>query len=359
MMNMNREQIAEEIAVIIPAYEPDGKLVRLCEELMNFGISRILVVDDGSGLTYENIFETIKKYDECHILRHEVNKGKGRALKDAFECVSDIWPQIRGVVTADSDGQHTPEDIYACMETVATHPEALVLGVRSFDSGDVPAKSLMGNRITSLVFRAGIGLKISDTQTGLRGIGRDFMEALTQVRGEKYEFETNMLIEAKFRDIPIIEVPIRTVYIEGNESSHFRPVRDSARIYLIIFKYLCSSGLGSIIDLALFTALCLWLKDVPLPVSYIYPATALARIVSATVNYYVNLKMVFATGVSVKDSIWKYALLAAIQLCISAFLVNMIYPHVGGLETLVKIPVDIVLFIVNYIVQREFVYKHK
>lgn len=348
-----------QVALIIPAYEPDEKMIMLLDKLVGMGIDKILLVDDGSGAGYEHLFEEAPEHIPCEIFRHVVNLGKGRALKDAFNYSLSIWPDIIGAVTADSDGQHSPEDIAACMEALINNPEALILGVRTFDGDDVPARSKFGNKTTATVFKLMMGIKVSDTQTGLRGIPASFMKTLIKVSGERYEFETNMLLETKQQGIKIIEIPIKTIYIEENATSHFRPLKDSVRIYALFFKYLISSLLSSIIDLGLFTLFCGLLKGLSLPISYILLSTALARAISAVVNYFVNLKVVFASKSNIKSSAWKYALLATIQLCASGILVNMIYPHVGGLETLIKLPVDTILFLINYVVQREIVYRDK
>ena len=349
----------EHIALIIPAYEPDEKLHKLLDGLSAKGIDKILILDDGSGDKYAQLFDEAKDHIECKIYKHIVNLGKGRALKDAFNYCLNIWPDICGVVTADSDGQHTPEDICKVMDELVIHNDKLILGVREFGGEDVPQRSKFGNNMTSLVFKLLMGIKVSDTQTGLRGIPTEFMKRLMSVSGERYEFETNMLLETKTADIDILEVPIKTVYIEQNEASHFRPLRDSIRIYALFFKYILSSGASSIIDLAFFTLFCTWFRNANMAVSYIFISTALARVISATCNYFINLRVVFASGTSIKNSVWRYALLALFTLCASAILVNLIYPFFGGLETFVKLPVDILLFFINYVVQREFVYKKK
>lgn len=349
------------VALVIPAYEPDEKLIGLLDDLRQKNIERILIVDDGSGEAYRHIFDEAEEHIDCRLFRHAVNLGKGRALKDAFNYCLNEWPDIAGVVTADSDGQHTAEDIVKVMAALQADPDKLVLGVRCFtsDNKDIPARSMLGNRITSGVFKVLLGIKVSDTQTGLRGIGTGFMKHLMSVGGERYEFETNMLLETHDLQIAIEEVPIHTVYIEENATSHFRPVRDSIRIYALFFKYIMSSCASSVIDLGLFTLLCSLLRDRSLPIDYILLATVLARIVSATCNYFINLKVVFATGTSVKNSVWKYALLAMVTMLASATLVRLIYPLFGGLELLVKLPVDVLLFFINFTVQREIVYKKK
>jgi len=348
---------SSRVALIIPAYEPDDKLIKLLDELNTAGIEKLLIVDDGSGKEYKHIFDEAIGHIQCDLFTHAVNLGKGRALKDAFNYCLNRWPDIIGVVTADSDGQHTPEDILATMKALEENPDKLILGVRDFAASDVPARSSFGNRMTSGVFKLLLGIKVSDTQTGLRGIGTEYMKYLMSVSGERYEFETNMLLETRDTRTDILEIPIKTVYIENNATSHFRPLRDSARIYALFLKYIVSSSVSCVVDLVLFSLLCGILRDGTLGNNYLIVATALARVVSAIVNYFINLKVVFASGVSVKKSAWKYALLAVIQLCASAFLVRVIYPFFGGAELLVKIPVDLVLFVVNYVVQREVVYR--
>ena len=241
-----------EIPVIIPSYEPDEKLITLLTALQEAGIRHVIVVDDGSGTRYASFFERAAAFENCEVLRHAVNLGKGRALKTAFNhCLlasggitggaGSVCRGIPGCVTADSDGQHTPADILACMRRLWDNPESLILGCRDFDGPAVPARSSFGNKCTRQVFRYLLGLSVSDTQTGLRAIPAFFMEKLLEVKGERFEYETNMLIEAKNLNIRVLEVPVKTIYIEENKTSHFNPIRDSLRIYLVFGKFLFSS----------------------------------------------------------------------------------------------------------------------
>lgn len=348
----------QNIPVIIPAYEPDEKLTALLQKLREKGFERIVVVDDGSGEAYRSLFDTAQEQYGCTVLRHAVNLGKGRALKTGFNHCLLAYPEAAGCMTADSDGQHTPDCIAACAEKLTERPDSLVLGCRDFEERDVPARSEFGNKCTRTVFRYLVGVAISDTQTGLRGIPAAFMRRLLQVKGERFEFETNMLIETKEAGVPIVEVPIRTVYLEHNKSTHFHPVRDSLRIYLVFGKFLFSALSSSVIDLLLFSLFCGLLKKLPLPhfLSYIVAATVLARVLSASYNFSVNYRMVFQSHASVKKSALRYFVLAAVQMCASAFLVNGLYQLTGGAEVLVKIPVDVGLFFVSFVIQREFVY---
>lgn len=351
-----------EIPVIIPSYEPDENLMTLLQALQRVGICHVVVVDDGSGDAYARFFERAAAMENCTVLYHAVNLGKGRALKTAFNYCLREFHGAPGCVTADSDGQHTPADIMACMRALCEHPESLILGCRNFDGPEVPARSSFGNKCTRKVFHYLLGLSVSDTQTGLRAIPVSFMEKLMQVKGERFEYETNMLIETKDLNISIVEVPVETVYIEENKTSHFNPVRDSLRIYLVFGKFLFSSLSSSVLDLLLFHILCVMLQRVPgglMGIPYIVAATVGARVISAIYNFLLNYRVVFKSRAGIAVTIGKYALLAVCQMACSAFLVNALYSLIGGAEVMVKMPVDILLFFISFAIQREFVYRVK
>lgn len=351
-----------EIPVIIPAYEPDERLIALLQNLREAGIMHIVVVDDGSGSRYHSLFEQAAAIGGCNVLTHAVNLGKGRALKTAFNFCLQQYPDLPGCVTADSDGQHTPKDILACMKKLWDNPDALILGCRNFDAKDVPARSSFGNKCTRKVLSYLIGISVSDTQTGLRAVPVSFMEVLMNVKGERFEFETNMLIETKNRSIPILEVPVETIYIEENKTSHFNPIKDSLRIYMIFGKFLFSSLSSSVLDLLLFQFFCRILQGTSgflgeLP--YIVGATVMARVISAIYNFLINYRVVFKSHANIAATAVKYCMLAICQMLCSAFLVNGLYGLLGGYEVAVKIPVDVFLFFLSFVIQREFVYRKK
>lgn len=354
---MKNTRTKQEIPIIIPSYEPDEKLLKLLKELREAGVRNIVIVDDGSGEAYAPFFLSAQQEYHCEVLHHAVNQGKGRALKTAFNYCLRTYPDYPGAITADSDGQHSPQCILACAQALLEHPDALILGCRCFDEKDVPKKSEYGNKVTRKVMKYLTGVAVSDTQTGLRGIPLAFMEKLLNVKGERFEFETNMLLESKNSGIPIIEVPIQTIYIEENRTSHFHPFRDSIRISMIFGKFLLSSFSSSIVDLVLFSLFCFLLKEKQWGgITYIMASTVLARVLSALYNFTMNYKIVFQS----KESIWitlpKYVLLALVQMTLSALLVNWLYPFFGGAEVFVKIPVDVFLFFASFVIQREFVY---
>lgn len=349
------------IPVVIPAYEPDDELLSLLRDLKSAGLCPVIVVNDGSGGRYDTIFLSAREIlAGCGVvLTHEVNRGKGAALKTAFRYVLDTYPDAAGVVTADSDGQHTPACIGKVRDALTEHPNDLIMGVRRFDGEDIPWKSRFGNTLTIKVFRMATGICVSDTQTGLRGIPIRFMKELLDVRGDRFEFEMEMLLESVGK-YPVYEVPIETVYeSKENHQTHFNPVKDSVRIYRLLlgrfFKYILSSLSSSVVDLAAFEVFCLLSRG--RLSAYIAVSTVLARVISATYNYLMNYKVVFKSREKMGSSALKYFTLAVIQMTLSALLVT------GGVmllrvvpEVVVKMIVDTCLFFVSYYIQKRFVF---
>lgn len=357
------------IPVIIPAYEPDEKLIELMESLKRANIAQpVYIINDGSSERCISIFDTLKDnisngyYNEAmtsvRMLHHAVNLGKGRALKFAMNEAMVDYPELLGCVTIDSDGQHTVRDMKACMEALEENPESLILGCRDFDKSNVPARSQFGNKMTRKVMQALVGISISDTQTGLRAIPREFMKRLLAEKGERYEFETNMLIITKECEVGIVEVPIETVYLDENQSSHFNPIKDSAKIYALFGKFIISSLSSSVLDLILFSAFCKAFINISFGAfDYIVLATIAARVLSATYNFTINYRTVFKSSSTVTKAIVKYAALAVVIMLLSGFSVDILHSVLPVAELAIKIPVDVLLFLASFWVQREFVYK--
>lgn len=345
----------DNVCVIIPAYNPDEELfLKFAKEVVaNF--SKIVVIDDGSKEECASTFSKIEQLDEkIKILKHSVNLGKGRALKTAFNFVLNEYKDCVGVVAADCDGQHGIEDVIKCAKTLQEKPSSLIIGVRDFNKKDVPFKSRYGNKITRLIFKLFIGLSIKDTQTGLRALSTELMKKFLATNGERYEYETNMLIECKEHNIPIEQVPISTIYIEKNQTSKFNPIKDSLSIYKLFGKYIISAVSSFVIDVILFNIFLLLLNKYEVPNSIII-ATVVARILSSLYNFKVNAKMVFKNMSN--KSLIKYIILVLIQMLVSAFCVNYASTIVPINVTFIKIIVDIVIFMVNFVVQREIVFK--
>lgn len=268
--------------VIIPVYQPDETLAVLVDQLW-MQQYQIVVVDDGSGEKYRQIFDCIK--DICVVLTHPVNRGKGAAVKTALRYIQKEMWDCKVIAVMDADGQHLAEDLAGLFARSEAHPYTLVLGVRAVGK-EMPPKSRLGNKITRTVFWLASGVRVSDTQTGLRAFGVKLVPELLQVEGERYEYEMNVLMAFARRGIPIAEVPIYTIYRDKkNSSSHFRAFRDSVRIYRDIFRFTLSSLSGFVLDYLLFMIFTL---IVPHTAGWILLANVAARFGSAFYNYVLN-----------------------------------------------------------------------
>lgn len=348
------------VSVIIPSLNPDDKLIKVVDSLIEYGFDDIILVNDGSDEAHMDQFNYLEKYNQCHILTHEVNKGKGRALKTAFNFCIANRPSIDGVITVDGDNQHKAKDILNCAKAMNENKHNIILGVRDFSGSDVPPKSKFGNRMTSFIFKFACGLNISDTQTGLRAIPREYLQLFTEVNGERFEYETNMLLEFKQSNLSFKEVKIETVYIEENASTHFNPIKDSIKIYGVIFKFLFSSIMSSVIDLAAFSLFSFLLFNRVDQRESIFIATVSARVISSLFNYSFNRKAVFKSESSVKKSFVKYYILCICQLLVSFGLVYSVSKLLilGGVLTVVsKAIIDTVLFMISFQIQRRWVFK--
>ncbi len=352
----------KHITVIVPSLNPDEKLLGVVEGLLAVGFSDILLVNDGSKPECVHFFDQCAAHEEVTLLTHEVNCGKGAALKTAIAYVKANRPDSRGVVTVDGDGQHCADDTKAVAQVLIEKKDHLILGVRDFSLPDVPPRSRFGNRLTSFVF-LGVGLKIQDTQTGLRGIPSSHYDVFLQTSGDRYEYETNMLLDLKKHAIPFDQVTIKTVYIDENQTSHFHPIRDSIRIYSQILKFCAGSVASTLVDYLAFVLVSL--IAAPLFVGkdslLILTATVTARVVSSLVNFTWNRKVAFGANGSLGGALVRYYALAIVQMLASAGLVSGINLLFGGkglvLVTFFKILVDTALFFASYQIQKKWVFR--
>jgi len=345
------EDTKKRAVVLIPAYKPDERLIELTRELIEDHGLDVLLVDDGGQEAFAHIFEACRRLG-AEVAVHAVNMGKGRALKTGINAAMLKWPDMAGIVTADADGQHTPKDILRLIDALHEHPDKLVLGSRAF-TGNVPKKSLWGNKITRNVYRLVSGVKVGDTQTGLRALPAASLPAMARIDGERYEYEMNVLLKLRDMGLGVHEVPIETIYINDNAGSHFNPVRDAVKIYMVIFKhlltYIFSSGLSCVIDVSLY-----WLF---LALGMHRAASnVIARVISSQVNYRMNKNIVFGKGGG-RYSMAKYYALCIVQGALSTALVWWLPTVLPVSAGFVKIPVDIVLFVFSYMIQRDYVFR--
>jgi len=347
--------------VIIPCLNPDDNFIEVFEGLKKQKIKNIITVDDGSDKDKKHYFKTVEKKYGAIVLTHDVNKGKGRALKTAFEYYYNNIKDDEGVITIDADNQHTPEDIVRMHDALKKHPGSLILGVRNFDEPQVPLRSKIGNKITIFSLNFFCSLAISDTQTGLRAIPRKFVDDMLLIKGEKFEYETNMLLETTKLNIPIHEIKIDTIYEETNNlTSHFNTFTDSFLIYKEIFKFASVSIISMLIDyisfLIIFTAM---LQTSIKEGQAILLATILARIISSLFNFTTNKKLVFKHKSNIKETMKRYYTVVACQLTASATLVYLLRITTGLIPGISKLIVDFILFFIGYKFQRKYVFKRR
>ena len=212
----------ETYGVVVPAYQAAagvGEVVRACA--LQKGIAGVIVVDDGSTDGTAIAAEAAG----AKVIRHERNRGKGAALVTAFGAASESgWS---AAVTIDADGQHDPAEIpglIACHEQTGAD---IVIGTRRREGTDMPWQRRTSNRMSSLVVSRLCGQQVLDSQSGYRLITRAVWERLTFTR-MRYDMESELLIKAGRAGFRIAHAPIRTHY--GDESSHFRPLRDTWRM---------------------------------------------------------------------------------------------------------------------------------
>ncbi|MEG0691967.1 MAG: bifunctional glycosyltransferase family 2/GtrA family protein [Oscillospiraceae bacterium] len=344
--------------IVIPAFNPDSKLITLVNELLQAKFSNILIINDGSKQDCHHFFDEAKSLG-CIIIDHAINLGKGRALKSAYNYLLNEYGEDVLAIFADSDGQHSVTDIIALHNKLTEHEDALIMGCRQFDEKSIPFRSRFGNKVTRIVFHLLCGVNVSDTQTGLRALSGKTMKKFLSTKGERFEFEMNMLIEAKEKSVLIVEVPIKTIYIEKNKTSNFNPLKDSLRIYAVFAKFLISSSFSFIVDILLF-AFLVNLFDTLLDKSLgIILATLGARICSSLVNYTINKNSVFLITDKHIGTLIRYYMLCVVQLICSALLVALFYALLPIEESVIKIIVDFILFVISFQIQREWVFKKR
>ena len=331
--------------ILIPSYEPDDKLIKLVDELKKNKLN-VVVVNDGSSKEFDSIFNKIKK--KVKVISYDTNQGKGYALKIGLEYIKENYKDYV-VVTMDSDGQHSVKDAIKLSNYAEKHPNELVIGKR-IRSEKTPLRSKLGNSITMFIYRLSTGVKVYDTQTGLRAFTNELMDFMQNVEGNRYEYEMNVLLYAPSNDIKIKEIEIETIYIENNEGSHFNTIKDSYRVYKEIIKYSLSSIISFIIDYSLFALFSIFLS---ITLSNIF-----ARIISASINFTINKKIVFKSDKSILISLIEYALLAIFILVCNTLLLNLLV-NIGINKFIAKLIVEISLFIISFLVQKTMIFKKK
>ena len=366
--HMEETRAGSPVAAVVPSLNPTRQLTSTVEGLLAAGFARVILVNDGSRPETEEYFQELDRLPQVTLLTHPVNRGKGAAMKTAFTWLLEHWPDCPGVVTVDGDGQHHPEDALACAQKMLEE-ERVILGCRDFSRPEVPPRSRTGNRITRGVFRVFCGMSLSDTQTGLRAVPRRYLEELTAVAGDRYEYETNMLLALKQRRIPWGEMKICTIYLEENRGSHFHPVRDSWKIYRLIlahfFRYTLSSVVSAVADTGMFGLLSALLAGALAGAALTAAATAGARALSSLLNFSLNRWVVFRSRGPLGRSLARYYALALPMLLAQFLLTEGVLraARISDRQTLLRTVIYAVvmagLFVGSYVIQHRWVFEER
>lgn len=218
--------------VLIPAYEPDEKLIDLVRELAENDLS-VLVVDDGSGKNYWHIFDAVRPY--AMVLTQQLNGGKGSALKTGMQYIWDHVPECEHFITCDADGQHAVKDVLRVRQKLHEN-NGFVVSVRERQPGlSIPLRSRFGNSLSRIVYALLTNRFLPDNQSGLRGFKRQHIPWMLKVQKNNYDYEMNVLYYVAKKGLHITTLPIETIYIDDNASSHFNPIKDTLRIYKSLF----------------------------------------------------------------------------------------------------------------------------
>ena len=333
----------KKLIVLIPSYEPDENLTKLIKNLNKNKITSI-VVDDGSGKDYKEIFDNL----DTKVISYEKNQGKGHALKEGYKYIKDNYKEYV-VVTMDSDGQHRIEDALNLYNYILKNDDTLVLGKRPRGE-KTPLRSKVGNAITRFVFHLVSGQDVYDTQTGLRAFSNKLIDYMLKVKGERFEYEMNVLLYAKNNKIPIKELEIETIYIDNNSKSHFNAIKDSFKVYKEIIKFSLSGIISFLIDYILFIVFKVVLNNITI-------ANVIARTISSTINYIINKNIVFKSNKNIAKSLLEYYGLVIFILLINTLLLNLLSIIINPI--LAKLIVEIVLFIISWLVQKILIFKRK
>lgn len=373
-----QQEILKNITIIMPSLNPDEKLKNTVNSLLAVGFTDIVCVNDGSREECLAFFP--EENENITRLTHEVNRGKGAALKTAFAYLQQKRPNSVGAVTVDGDGQHAAKDVLRCAEQMVADKDKIVLGCRDFSEPHVPKRSRYGNRITSGVFKFLCGMKLSDTQTGLRAFPAKYYTDMLEITGDRFEYETNMLLEMKARKIPYCEVKIETVYIEENKTSHFRPFKDSYRIYSLIikftlgqfFKFALSSLASFLFEMVLLYTLLHLSGDI-FEIDFAIKTAeiaifagclqAVARVFSSILNFTINRKKVFEKDAPLGKSLFRYYCIALPHMLISATALALLEQSPAFTSelsiTLLAVAINCALYFLSYFFQKKWVFKSK
>ncbi|MCW6593821.1 glycosyltransferase family 2 protein [Yersinia ruckeri] len=339
--------------IVIPAYEPDQTLIVLVGELLEYmhnndQILPLLIINDGSTTDVALQVFSILRDRGIEVITHDVNQGKGAALKTGIKIAQDR--EIPFIVTVDADGQHLPVDVFRVMKAGIETENSVILGRRVFNK-NTPLRSKFGNELTVRLFRWTHGGHVNDTQTGLRYIPQIFYSDLLAISEQRYDFELAALI-LFVKKGACHEVIIQTIYEPGNPSSHFRKIQDSAKIYTILFRGMLVSLLLALVDFLTFHFVDLLTNSTTISV-------LVARTVGTVGYFYLARNFVYQAGNEFYISFTKYLALVLLNILILVPLIDIVEKYLELPKVFIYMLATLGLFLFNFYVQKAFIFKTK
>ncbi len=333
---------------MLPAYRPDRKLVDFVTGLAEIGFRVIVIVDDGSGASYETIFAEVSEIRAVRLLRHAANLGRGAALKSGFNHALCEFPGLRGLLTAHAAGEYRCEDVRKVAARLLEHPDSLILGDGA--SKDKTALSTGASSAAGqLMLRWILGQKLGDAHTGLRGIPSRLAALLLQLTPAGYDFELDMLVAAKRNSINILEEPAQTVYEARNKPADFNPIRYSMKLPFVLARFAAVSLVTALLDNLTFY------------IAHSHGANLFhAQLAGRSAAIFFNYWMVRRTVFFAQDRHWiafsKYLSLVLISGGVSYAGIRFLSATTHWPLLLEKICVESLLFLANFAVERDWVF---
>ena len=225
---MWREKFKDlECSVIIPTYNNDKTLASVIDRVLKY-TDQVIVVNDGCS---DSTSEILKNYDQIEVVTHDVNQGKGVALKNGFKKAVELG--FRYAITIDSDGQHNPDELPNFIEKIEEAPDSLIVGARNMEQASVPGKSSFGHKFSNFWYKVETGIDLPDTQSGYRLYPIRLLDGMKFIT-PKYEFEIEVIVRAAWKGINVTHVPVSVYYAPvETRVSHFRPFQDFTRVSIL------------------------------------------------------------------------------------------------------------------------------
>ena len=337
------------VSVIIPFYNLSHRegFVKLLNALLKSEISSVIVVDDGSAGIYDDLFIFFSNHPKLTVLKHAVNSGKGASIKTALNYVYFRYPEQLGVVVMHANGQHRWEDALNLAHELERFPDCIIQGIKRY-AGDQSFSAKMWNGVLGFLFGVFTGSDLRDVTTGMRAIPRSFIPRCLKIRSNYYEFDMDLILLCKYNNVCIRRLPIDM----GSDvalRSRFNPVVDSMKIFFVFFRFLLVSLWTALIDFLVFMLVYSFSSKVILSI-------ALSRILAMTVNYRLIKSRVFYSTEKDYLVLGKYLLLVFLLGGISCSAIMALMHGFGTNVFVAKASVEMFLFILNFLVQRDFIF---